>query len=591
MKKQSFLTRVPCAFLAICVFTLTRHAQATPPAFTDVTEDANVNYLQWDKPFSSSEVNFLTGGAAAGDVNADGYPDLYVTRLDGPDVLFINNQMGAFTDGTAAAGLNADLPTNGASMADIDNDGDLDLYVTSVGETRHYLYINDGTGHFTEQGVERNAVVQTTASHRGMSTAFGDYDNDGYLDMYVSEWGFLGVTPPALRSHSRLLRNLGQSNPGHFEDTTLESGIYLDDSVAFGPAATFGGVFAFTPIFADFDKDGHADLAIAGDFHTSRLYWNNGDGTFTQSPGGPVDLDEPLPDGHSGIGTDENGMGAAVADFNGDGLLDWFVTSIYDPDDPCGDGFSCNWDETGNRLYLNNGDRTFTDVTDDAGVRDGGWGWGATFLDYDNDGDQDLTMTNGVLFGNSHAIPFHTDQVRLWRNDGEGVFDEVATTEGVTDTGSGKGILTLDYDKDGDLDLFVVNNAGTPKLYRNNTDDSAASIIINLQGKFANASGVGAWVTIVTDPGADPITQYVQGGSNFLSQNEPIVHFGLGDRTEPIHMLTVEWSSGNTNTYSGLAVDSAITVTEVPEPASAAAIALVSLPWLRSAARSRQRQP
>lgn len=464
--------------------------------------------------------------------------------------------------------MTSNLPTNGPAFADIDNDGDQDLYVTSVGTNRHYLYINDGNAHFTEQGVDRNAAIATTEVHHGFSTAFGDYDNDGFLDAFVSEWRDFDDGEVQPQSHARLLRNVGVANPGHFQDRTQESQISLEDADAFGPSNSFEGVFSFTPTFADFDRDGLPDLSTASDFNTSRLYWNNGDGTFTKAPGSG----EP---GASGIGTDENGMGSAVADVNGDGLLDWFVTSIYDPVNQCVVTAGCNWGASGNRLYLNNGDRTFTDATDAAGVRQGGWGWGATFFDYDNDGDQDLVMTNGVLFDISEAESFHTDSVKLWENDGTGVFTEVAVTEGVADTGSGKGILTFDYDKDGDLDLFIVNNSGHPKLYRNDSDDSNTFLRVDLQGVTSNRDGIGAFITVVLDEGGPSQTRYITGGaSNFLSQSELTAHFGLGPRSEPVYRVTIDWPSGESQSFWNVTTNTTLLAVEIPEPTTATLISL-----------------
>ena len=532
-RRATFALILLLALLALTTITNTLNAA---PTFTDVTIAAGVDYIQWQELAPPPSTRPMTGGAAVADVDGDGYPDLYVTRLDGPDILFRNNQAGGFDDITIAAGLSANLPTNGPVFADIDNDGDQDLYITSVDTNQHYLYINDGSGNFTEEALARGAAIDTGQTHSGFSTAFGDYDGDGYLDLYVTEWGNTAVNPPdELISHARLLRNLGAANPGHFEDKTLESGVYLDDSQAIMPAGTIDGVFAFTPTFADFNRDGLPDLAIAADFNTSRLYWNNGDGTFTKAPG-PTD---PSP---SGIGTDENGMGSAIADYNGDGLLDWFVTSIYDP---C--TTPCDVDKTGNRLYQNNGDQTFTDVTDAAGVREGGWGWGATFLDYDNDGDLDLTMTNGF-----DAFPFDTDPVKLWQNDGSGSFTEVAAAEGLTDTGSGKGMLTFDYDLDGDLDIFIVNNSGHPKLYRNDSDSTNGYLRIDLEGLTSNKKGIGAFITVTPVEGGPSQTRYITGGNNYLSQNELTAHFGLGPGAGTVDQLTIRWPSGLLLEYTNL---------------------------------------
>ena len=583
---RTTLTRQTCSLFALWQVALVglgwSTASIAQPAFTDVTSQAGVRYQQWTTLPEDNEAMRMTGGAAAGDVNGDGYPDLFVTRVDDHDLLFLNNQQGGFEDVSAESGFTHSVRTNGAALGDIDNDGDLDLYVTVMFEERHRLYINDGAGRFTEQATARHAGVPTGIPHFGTSAAFGDYDNDGFLDVHVNEWGNTLFRPPTLWSHVRVLHNLGAGAPGTFEDATLQTGVYMGDTVGWGSNDDATGAFTFTSSFADFDRDGHVDVAIAADFHTSRLFWNNGDGTFTRAPG-------PFEENPAGIGADENGMGSAIGDVNGDGLLDWFVTSIYQEDLPCPEAL-CNWHGSGNRLYLNNGDRTFTDVTDQFGVRDGAWGWGTSFFDYDNDGDLDLTMTNGMRGRSPALADFSDDPLKLWRNDG-GFFTEVAVAEGLTDQGDGKGLLTFDYDLDGDLDLFVVNNGGEPKLYRNDLPSGNGYLTIQTQGTISNRDGLGTFLTLIADQGGPAQTRQVIGGSNYLSQSELLTHFGVGNRTDPLHRLTVQWPSGIQQDFFDIPVNSRLVLVEpVPEPGGLALVILAAalLPLLRTQASRRR---
>ncbi len=537
-------------------------AAAGAATFTDITDAAGLLYLQDTlRPNGSCLLGNMcaperqTGGAAAADYDNDGYIDIYVTRLNAPDMLFRNLGNGRFEDRAREAGLqDFDLRSNGAVWFDSDNDGDLDLYVTTIADTRFYLFINDGQGRFTEEAVGRGAAVATAYQHLGYSVAVGDYDRDGWLDLHVNEWGS-SLLMDGLPSHARLLRNRGSQAPGHFEDVTVEAGVALEDIQSqldrdpISPSLEAPrGPFAFASTFVDLDSDGWPDLAIASDNGHSRLFWNNGDGTFTD---GTLSAQ---------VGTDKSGMGSTFGDYDGDGDLDWFVTAIYADVDLC-EGKYCDIRKaTGNRLYRNEGGRLFSDVTDPVGVRNGGWGWGAVFLDYDNDGDLDLAMVGGMHHSDDLSES-ELDYPRLWQNDGNGGMIEIARAVGLTRRTAAKGLITLDYDDDGDLDLFVVNSAGPPSLYRNDGGNVNSWLRIRLVDERSNRTPIGATIEITPVFGGKSQIRELGVSSHFLGQSELVAHFGLGTHESTVDTVTIRWPvSGQVTVLRDLPARATVTV-------------------------------
>jgi hypothetical protein len=471
----------------------------------------------------------MTGGVAAGDFDGDGLVDLVFTRMGEIDILYRNLGSGTFEPRTTAAGFTKLTQTNGVVSGDIDNDGDLDLYMTGTDTTRNFLYLNDGTGVFADAGAAHTAALSNGVSRFGQGASFGDYDADGNLDLVTASWRDETST-----SQSRLLRNLGSEHSWEFEDITEAAGLNVFRHESHS--------WRFTPRLVDLDHDGHLDLPIASDFMTSQLFWSNGDGTFSDGTTSAT------------VGTDLNGMGSTFGDYDGDGDLDWFITNITSPPDrpDALGGF--------NRLYRNDGNRTFTDVTLEAGVRDSQWAWGTSFFDYDNDGDLDLIATNGWNFSG-----WANDQTKLWRNDG-GVFTDVSTAAGIIDTLQGRGLAHLDYDDDGDLDVVVVNNGAAPVLYRNDSNEGAY-LRIDVEGVLSNRDGIGAWITVTPNfeqPAQRQVWE-VDGGSSFLSQNERTAHFGLGDRTDPVDLVTIEWPSGLVQHLFDVAIDQKLNVLETDQ--------------------------
>ncbi len=538
-----------------------RVVEPTATLFTEDTGAAGLTYVQHEKNEPGTclfdnmtreteeersgtlcDAERMTGGAAAGDFDGDGATDLLVTRLDGHDLLFRNRGDGTFEEVSAQAGLERwNLATNGAVWGDVDNDGDLDLFVTTVGDTRHYLFINDG-GVFTEEGLERGVSVDTGDRRIGFSASFGDYDLDGFLDLHVTEWRPSQLVGEAVAG-VRLLRNLGAQSPGYFEDVTEQAGVQMQGVVSQTQAQLTEGTFAFGSTFVDLDGDGWPELAIASDFGTSRLFWNNRDGTFTDGTLAAA------------VGTAQNAMGTTFGDYDADGDLDWFVTSIYSVQrgSPGGDEEGT---KDGNRLFRNNGGRRFSDATDDANVRDGSWGWGAAFFDADNDGDLDLTMTNGM-----EMMPgYHADAMRFWLNDGRGRYRSMSTAAGLDDIEDGKGLLIFDADNDGDLDVFVVNNASEPRFYRNETRGAGSWLRVSLEGTISNRQGLGARVSVFADGLSEQIRE-MGVSSHFLGQSEDTLHFGL--RTSRRADIVIRWpASGLVTTLNDIPADSWIRVTE-----------------------------
>ncbi len=477
----------------------------------------------------------IAGGIAAGDYDRNGTIDLYAVRgnID-PNLLFRNKGDGTFKEvaGSAGVGLQSSPGTSSSAplFCDLDGDGWLDLFVGAVQGGIPALFHNNRDGKFTNVF----AASGIAATRDTFSAACGDYDGDGDLDLFLAHWGaLLGGANSTTES---LWRNEGNL-------------VFTDMSVASGITAAFlahpnGGTveWAFTGNFTDVDNDGWADILVAADFGTSMVLRNRTDGTFE-------DVTDPL------VITDENGMGAAIGDYDGDGNLDWFVSSIWDPNGVA----EGTWGVTGNRLYRGLGDGSFVDVTDAAGVRHGYWGWGATFADLDNDRDLDLVHVNG--FGDAsvpNTAEYLADPTRLFVADGAGAFTEEAGLRNLADDGLGRGIVAFDYDDDGDLDLAISNANGPLALFRNEGGNLNGSLTVKLHGTAPNVDGIGARVTLTT--GTTTQVREIRGGSNFESQNPAEAHFGTGGA--PVANVTIQWPRGAVTTLTGVSTAQRIVVAE-----------------------------
>jgi enediyne biosynthesis protein E4 len=495
------------------------------PEFEDVTVAAGLT-----TSVPEAECGQFANGAAWGDIEGDGDLDLLVTRLGDPVQLFVNDGEGRFADEGPARGVTA-AGSNGASFADYDNDGDADLVL--VGDGSDVLLRNDGRGRFTD--VSAAAGIEDDG-RRGMSASWGDFDADGFVDLYVTnymqctgEWSTEeDIIANVAYDPDTLYRNNGD---GTFSDVTSYLG--EPDSNGAGFAATW----------FDYNGDNRLDLYLANDFvgvspDHNHLWRNDGpdaDGwRFT-------DVSD-----ETGTAFWMNTMGIAVGDLERDGDLDMALSNI-----------------TANKLLRNDGTAFVEDPAGGVGrpmqqADTESITWGGGFHDLNLDGWEDLYFAAGNFLRGLHEVGPQPNE--LFVNDGDGTFLDVSAATGADDAGDSKGVAFADYDGDGRMDLFVVNQGGTPRLLRNVTPvDGNHWLQVETAGSASNRDGCGALVAATTST-ATMIRQVMCGSTSVSSGNQSTVHFGLGgaDRVE----LEVVWPSGVRQLLTDVAVDRVVTVEE-----------------------------
>jgi hypothetical protein len=489
-------------------------------------------------------------GVAIFDYDNDGWPDIFVvngTTLEGfpqkefpSNHLYHNNHDGTFTDVTAKAGLVATGWGQGVCVGDYDNDGWEDLYVTYYGKNRLY---HNNHGVFTEVG--EKAGVAGTGKAWGTGCAFVDYNRDGHLDLMVANYVDFNIstTPTPGEGSSCVWKGVpvmcgprGLPGAKNILYQNRGDGTFMDVTAKAHIDQT-SGHYAFSVSTFDFDDDGWPDIYVACDSAPSILYHNNRDGTFTDvAVMSGVAFNED--------GREQAGMGTSVADYDGDGRPDIFKTNFSD-DTPT--------------LYHNDGGGVFTDTTYAAGLglHTQYLGWGTMFFDFDNDGWPDLVLANGHVYpevDKFHLSSGYMEPRILYHNNGNGKFTDVSAMAGpgFSAVSSARGLAVGDLWNDGRISVLINNVYAKPSLLVNSTRYGNHWVAFKTVGTRSNRDGIGAKITLKT--GKRTFVDEVRSGSSYISQNDLRVHFGLGSATK-MDAVEIRWPSGLVERFANLPVD------------------------------------
>ena len=538
----------------------TRARNPSPLAyFTDIAEKAGLTMTTvFGGVDSKKYIIETTGtGVAIFDYDNDGWPDIFIvngTTLEGfparkapTNHLYRNNHDGTFTDVTATSGLAATGWGQGVCVGDYDNDGWEDLYVTYYGKNR--LYHND-KGVFTE--VSEKAGVAGTGKAWGSGCAFVDYDRDGYLDLMVANYvDFDLSTAPAPGERSSCVWKGAPVMCGPRGLPGAKNILYrnrgngtFEDVTSKAHIDRTDGHYSLSVSTFDFDDDGWPDIYVACDSTPSILYRNNHDGTFTDvavTAGAAFNED----------GREQAGMGSTIGDFDGDGRLDIFKT---------------NFSDDTSTLYRNNGDGTFTDATFSAGLglHTQYLGWGTMFFDFDNDGWPDLILANGHVYPevNKYHLGSNYPEPRiLYHNNGNGTFTDISADAGpgITAAASSRGLAVGDLWNDGRLSVVITNMNAKLSLLVNSVRSPNHWVAFKLIGNRSNRDGIGARIRLKA--GKHTWVNEARSGSSYDSSSDVRVHFGLGTLTK-IDSVEIRWPSGLVEQFDSLQPDSIHTLKE-----------------------------
>ncbi|MDE0637370.1 MAG: CRTAC1 family protein [Candidatus Poribacteria bacterium] len=549
---------------------ITTHSHAQSVTFVDITHEAGIRFQHSKGVRSSLLPEDMGSGAGFADIDNDGDLDLYIVNIPGPfkttylnesattsaNVLYQNNGNGTFSDITAAAKVGDTGYGMGCVFADYNGDGNVDLYVTNYGE--NVLYQNNGNGTFTD--VTKIAGVGCPLWSTG--AAFADYDGDNDLDLYVCNYvnydleqfqqqkeeslqsGKLvpnALNPTAFESQDNVFyRNNGD---GTFSDITAETGV------------TAPGGRSMQAIFCDFDNDNDMDLYIANDTSENHIFRNDGDGTFTDVSA------------ESWAADFRGSMGLAAGDYDADGDIDLFISHWIDQEYVLYRNLLQENRETekSNPKHIRFVDESYSAMLAEVTLKE--IGWGTSLFDYDNDGDLDIFIANGSTFQKLDQpevlIPQHN---QLFRNEGDGTFSDVSKSTGIANLPArvSRGAAFGDYDNDGDIDIFIVNNYDKPTLLQNNATDLSNSnnwLHVELVGANLNRNAIGAKILLKTEETTQ--IREIYAGESYMSANSFITEFGLGKASQ-VKMLQVIWSNGKTQTLQDVSVNQRIQISQKP---------------------------
>jgi len=533
---------------------VSRNSASTPPKVNFVDVAASAGLVAKTVAGGEKRKKYIietTGtGAAFFDYDDDGWPDVFLvngTTLEGfpkgqepASHLYHNNGDGTFTDVTKMAGVGLRGWGQGVCAGDYDNDGWVDLFVTFWGH--NVLLHNNGDGTFTD--VTKKVGLWNDKVRWGTGCAFVDYDRDGHLDLFASEyvdfdpnhtpepgssslcqWKGISVMcgPRGLKgTRNELYHNNGD---GTFTDVSDKSGVSKTDPY-----------YCFTALTGDFDNDGWPDIFVACDSTPSLLFHNNHNGTFSE-------IAVKAGVAYNEDGREQSGMGAHAVDYDGDGWLDIIRTNFSD--------------ET-STLYHNNGDGTFTDATNVAGlgVNTQFLGWGTLFVDVDNDGWPDLFLANGHVYpevdSNGLSSTFRERKVLYW-NQHNGKFKDISLDAGpgITAPFNSHGVAAADFDNDGAVEILVSNSHDRPSLLKN-FGEHGNWVSLKLRGTKSNRDAIGARVTVRAD--GHQQMQEVRSGGGYISQSDFRLHFGLG-KAARAETVEVRWPSGQIQVFHDIEAD------------------------------------